>query len=110
MVVFQEVFDVAAVFKAFDHHDTRSFKSSQIGLDSSAAGRDQQPVVGEFKMISLQCDPGYRLFAGVDSFDAVAGQQINSLFVTKYLGRSNDQILDVSFRRRQIIGYSSGAV
>jgi hypothetical protein len=40
----------------------------------------------------------------------MAGQHINVLFVSKYLGVTYDQILDVSIRRRQIIGQASGAV
>jgi hypothetical protein len=40
----------------------------------------------------------------------MAGQQINTLFVTKYLGLTYYQIFDVSFRRRQIIGQASGTV
>jgi hypothetical protein len=40
----------------------------------------------------------------------MAGQQIDILFVAKYLGLSYDQILDVSIRRRQIVGQASGAV
>jgi hypothetical protein len=40
----------------------------------------------------------------------MAGQQINALFVAKYLGLTYYQILDVSIRRRQIIGQASGAV
>jgi hypothetical protein len=40
----------------------------------------------------------------------MAGQQVNALFIAKYLGVSYDQILDVSFRRRQIVRQASGAV
>jgi hypothetical protein len=40
----------------------------------------------------------------------MAGQQIDTLLVAKYLGVTYYQILDVSIRRRQIIGQASGAV
>ena len=40
----------------------------------------------------------------------MAGQQVDALFIAKYLGVTYDQILDVSFRRRQIVGQASGAV
>jgi hypothetical protein len=43
-------------------------------------------------------------------FNAMTGQQINTLFVTKDLGVPYDQIFDVSIRRRQIVGQASGAV
>jgi hypothetical protein len=61
-------------------------------------------------MTAVQGHPGHRLFARIDFFGTMAGQQINALLITKYLGRSNDQILDVSLRRRQIVGDASGAV
>ena len=38
------------------------------------------------------------------------GQQINTLLVAKYLGLTDDQVLDVPIRRRQIVGQASGAV
>jgi hypothetical protein len=40
----------------------------------------------------------------------MAGQQIDTLLVAKYLGVTYYKILDVSIRRRQIIGQASGAV
>jgi len=40
----------------------------------------------------------------------MAGQQIDTLLVAKYLSVTYYQIFDVSIRRRQIIGQASGAV
>jgi hypothetical protein len=40
----------------------------------------------------------------------MTGQQIDPLFVAEYLGSSNDQVLNISFRHRQIVRNASGAV
>jgi hypothetical protein len=61
-------------------------------------------------MVSFQGHSGYPLLARIYFFGAMAGQQVNVLLIAKYLSSSNDQVLDVSFRRRQIVGDASGAV
>jgi hypothetical protein len=40
----------------------------------------------------------------------MAGQEINALFVAKYLGMTYNQILDNPLWLRQIVRYASGAV
>jgi hypothetical protein len=50
------------------------------------------------------------LLGGVNLIHLMTGQQINVLFVAKYLGLPHDQILDIPIRRRQIVWQASGAV